>query len=111
MLPVATIYEQTFITSKLGSIIMGKLVDDVMSAYSTWKASKDVTAMNESELTQYNLTDLKFNKAITDAQALETAFYAARSEAFEAFESQKRNELAALQSVWQGYEDNDMTVA
>ena len=89
---------------------MGKLVNDATAAYATWKASKDVTTMNESELTAYNLTDLKFNKAITDAQALETAFYAARTEAFDAFESAKRTELAALQALWQGYEDNNMVV-
>jgi len=90
---------------------MGKLVNDVNSAYSAWKASKNVTAMNESELTTYNLTDLKFQKMISDAQALESAFYAARSEAFAALEAEQVTARTALQTLWQGYEDNNMVVS
>lgn len=90
---------------------MGKLVNDVNSAYSTWKSSKDVSTMNESELTTYNLTDLKFQKMISDAQALETAFYAARQEAFATLESEQVAARSALQTLWQSYEDNNMVVS
>lgn len=89
---------------------MGKLVSDATTAYSTWKASKDISLMNESELSQYNMTVIRFEKAIQDAQLLETAFYEARSEAFTTLESEQIIARTALQNTWQAYEDNNMTV-
>ena len=90
---------------------MGTLLQSVQTAYSNWRSSKDVTLMNESELTEYNMTVIKFEKAITDATAVEAAFYEAKAEAFAAFNATKEGEYAALATLWQGYEDNDMTVA
>jgi len=89
---------------------MGKLVSDVTAAYNAWAVSKDISTLNESELGQYNLTKLKFEKAIQDASAVESAFYEARSEAFAALEAEHQGERAALQTLWQGYEDNNMEV-
>ena len=90
---------------------MGSLVNQAQTAFDTWKSSKDVTTMNESELSAYNVTVLKFQKAIEDATAIETAFYAARSEAFEALDANYQSTRSALQTTWQGYEDNNFTVA
>lgn len=90
---------------------MGTLVTAVQAAYDTYKASKNVTSMNESELTEYNLTCLKFDTNLEKATAIETAFYAARDEAFAAYESQYQTGRAALATTWQGFENNNFTVA
>lgn len=89
---------------------MGSLLQNAQTSYSNWKMGKDVSTMNESELSQYNMTVLKFEKAIQDAQALEAKFYEARQEAFASLESEQLAARTALQNTWQAYEDNNMTV-
>lgn len=93
-----------------GDKTMGSLVDSVTSAYNTWKSGKDLSTMNESELNQYNITDIKFQKALTDATELETKFYLARDEAFSALETSYQTQRATLASTWQNYENNAFTI-
>jgi hypothetical protein len=89
---------------------MGQLVTAATNAYTTWKATKDLATMNESELNTYNVISIRFEKAIEDATEIETAFYAARDEAFQALEQQYQVDRAALASTWQGYENNSFEV-
>ena len=48
--------------------------------------------------------------AVSDAQAIESSFFEARSEAFAQFEAQKQSEFVALQQLWQSKEDADYDV-
>jgi hypothetical protein len=85
---------------------MAKLVTDAQTAYDVWKSGKDLTTMTESEMADYNIVDLKFQKAITDATEIETTFYAARTEAVGALETAYQEQRTALLNLWQLKENN-----
>ena len=95
---------------------MGSLVTQAQSAYNTWKSENTPTDVSGwSELTDAEAlalwrTEQTYLQAISDAQAIETSFYEARTEAFAAFEATKQSEFAALSSLWQSKEDNDYDV-
>ena len=95
---------------------MGSLVNQANEAYQTWKSTNwpsDVAGWNALTTEQKMAlwaTEQQYQLGISDAQAIESSFYEARAEAFAAFESQKQQELAALQQLWQSKEDNDFDV-
>jgi len=93
---------------------MGSLVSQAQEAYQTWKAANypsDVAGWNALTVEQkMNLwaTEQQYQLGISDARAIEESFYEARSAAFAQFESQKQQELVALQNLWQAKEDNGL---
>jgi len=95
---------------------MGSLVNQATEAYNTWKSANmptDVTAWNaltDAESLALWKTEQTYKQAIEDARLIEESFYEARSAAFAAFESQKQQELVALQQLWQSKEDADYDV-
>ena len=95
---------------------MGSLVSQAQTAYNDWKAANWPTDVSEwSALTTEQKMALwgseqMYLLAISDAQAIEESFYAARAEAFAAFESTKLSELAALQNTWQLKEESGFDV-
>ena len=95
---------------------MGSLVNKANEAYNTWKAANwptDVAgwnALTTEQKMELWATEQQYQLGIADARAIEESFYEARSEAFAAFESQKQQELVALQQLWQSKEDNDFNV-
>jgi len=95
---------------------MGSLVNQANEAYNTWKAANwptDVAgwnALTTEQKMELWATEQQYQLGIADARAIEESFYEARSEAFAAFESQKQQELVALQQLWQSKEDADYDV-
>ena len=95
---------------------MGSLVNAAQTAYNDWKSANwptDVAgwnALTDAQKLTLWATEQQYQLGIADAQAIESSFYEARAEAFAAFESQKQQELAALQQLWQSKEDNDFDV-
>lgn len=84
------------------------LVTAAQSAYDSWKAANMSVAwssITDAEALALWKQEQIYKQAIVDAIAIEEAFFAARSEAFAAFEATKRSELAALQQLWQAKED------
>lgn len=90
---------------------MGSLVQQAQQAYATWKdANMPADVSGWAELTDAEAlllwrTQQQYEAAISDAQAIEDSFYAARAAAFADFESQKQSAFAALQVTWQAKED------
>ena len=79
---------------------MGSLVQQAQRAYATWKAANspaDVSewaALSDAEALALWRSEQLYLAAISDAQAIEDAFYAARAAA-----------RAALQASWQSKEE------
>lgn len=95
---------------------MGSLVSQAQTAYNDWKSANwptDVSAWNalttEQKMTLWG-SEQMYLLAVSDAQAIESSFFEARSEAFAQFEAQKQSEFVALQTLWQSKEDNDFDV-
>lgn len=95
---------------------MGSLVTTATLAYDTWKAanlpttSEGWAALTDAEVIALYRTENQLKLAITTASDTETAFYAARSEAFAALEAEHVAERQALQATWQAKEDNGFVV-
>lgn len=95
---------------------MGSLVNQATEAYNTWKSANMPTdvagwnALTDAESLALQKTEQTYKQAIEDARLIEESFYEARSAAFAAFESQKQQELVALQQLWQSKEDNGFDV-
>lgn len=95
---------------------MGSLVTAAQTAYNDWKSANwptDVSAWNalttEQKMTLWG-SEQMYLLAVSDAQAIESSFFEARSEAFAQFEAQKQSEFVALQTLWQSKEDADYDV-
>lgn len=91
---------------------MGSLVTAAQAAYNTWKGANwpsDVAGWNalttEQKMELWAI-EQQYQLGISDAQAIESSFYEARSAAFAAFEAQKQQEFVALQNLWQAKEDD-----
>lgn len=90
---------------------MGSLVSQAQTAYNEWKATNwptDMSAWNalttEAKIALWG-SEQMYLLAISDAQAIEESFFAARTEAFAQFEAIKQTEFVALQNSWQAKEN------
>ena len=95
---------------------MGSLVNQATQAYNEWKTANwptDVSgwnALTDAQKLTLWATEQQYQLGISDAQAMESSFYEARTYVFEQFEATKRSELSALQTLWQQKEDNGFDV-
>jgi len=94
---------------------MGSLVQAAQTAYQEWKDTNpasitDWQSMTDAEVAAMFRQDQVYQQAIKDAQAIEDSFYAARTQAFADFESAHVAARSALQTTWQGYEDDMFTI-
>lgn len=94
---------------------MGSLVTAAQAAYQTWKDSnpssiKAWQTMTDAEVAALFRQDQIYQQAVKDAQSIEESFYDARTQAFADYEAACNAGRVALQSAWQGYEDDMFTI-